>query len=74
VKSITSADCQVKSFSLSGFAYSWLDSNSVIVTYAGMQEGTCSGKKIPAKVNASSVWVKRGSKWLTAFHQESAVM
>jgi hypothetical protein len=74
VKSITSASCQVKSFSLSGFAYSWLDANSVIMTYAATQDGICDGKKIPGKVNASTVWIKRGNKWLTAFHQESPAM
>jgi Domain of unknown function (DUF4440) len=74
LKSITTARCQVKSFSLSGFAYSWLDDKSVIVTYVGTQDATCNGKKVPEKVNASSVWVKRGNKWLTPFHQESPAM
>lgn len=74
VKSITSHTCKVASFALSGFAYQWLDANSVIVTYTGMQEGRCNGKKLPAKVNASSVWVKRGGKWMNPFHQESPAM
>lgn len=74
LKEISSHSCQVSSFSLSGFAYSWLSKNSVIVTYEGTQDGTCGGNKIPAKVNASSVWVKHGGKWMTAFHQESPSM
>ena len=74
MKNISSSRCQVKSFSVSGFAYSWLDDKSVIVTYLGTQDGICDGKKIPGKVNASSVWVKRGNKWLTVFHQESPAM
>ncbi len=74
VKDITSDNCKVSSFSLSGFAYQWLDANSVIVTYVATQDGTCGGEKLSAKVNASSVWVKRGNRWLTAFHQESPAM
>jgi hypothetical protein len=74
VKSISSHTCQVSSFSLSDFAYSWLDANSVIVTYAGTQDATCGGEKVPGKVNSSTVWVKRGNKWMTAFHQESPSM
>lgn len=74
VKEIASNNCKVNSFSLSGFVYEWLDRNSVIVTYTGTQDATCGGKKVPGKVNATSVWVKRGNKWVAAFHQESPAM
>lgn len=74
VKNITSSNCTVDSFSLSDFAYSWLDNKSVIVTYVATQDATCGGKKIPGKVNASTVWIKSGNKWMTAFHQESPSM
>jgi hypothetical protein len=74
VKDITSQNCKVSSFSLSGFGYQWLDARSVIVTYVATQDAVCDGQKAPAKVNASSVWVKRGKKWMNAFHQESPVM
>jgi hypothetical protein len=74
VKNITSQNCQVSSFSLSGFGYQWLDAKSVIVTYGANQDAVCGGQKLPGKVNASSVWVKRGNKWLNAFHQESPAM
>lgn len=74
LKAISSPDCQVTGFSLSDFDYSWLDKKSVIVTYQAAQDASCNGKKIPAKVNASSVWVKRGGRWMTAFHQESPSM
>lgn len=71
LKDIASDTCKVSSFSLSGFDYLWLNPRTVIVTYAAAQDAVCGGQKIPGKVNASSVWVKRGSKWMTAFHQES---
>jgi len=74
VKEITSNSCKASSFSLSDFAYSWLSADSVIVTYKAMQEGRCNGKKLPAIVNASSVWVKRNGKWMNPFHQESPAM
>ena len=74
LKDITSHNCKVSSFSLSGFGYQWLDARSVIVTYVGTQDAVCGGQKLPGKVNASSVWVKRGNKWMSAFHQESPAM
>lgn len=55
VKNITSPNCKVADFSLSGSAYQWLDADSVIVTYVGTQKAVCNGSKVPAKVNASSV-------------------
>jgi hypothetical protein len=71
LKDITSHNCQVSSLSVSDFAYKWLDAKSVIVTYVGTQDARCNGKKVPANVNASSVWVKRGNKWMAVVHQES---
>ncbi len=74
VNQITSDNCKVSSFSLSGFSYQWLDANSVIAIYEATEDGICGGEKLPAKVNASTVWVKRGGKWMSAFHQESPAM
>jgi hypothetical protein len=74
VKDTTSPDCTVNNFSLSDFAYTWIDPNSVIVTYTATQDGSCGGKKNPEKVNASSLWVKKSGKWMSPFHQETPAM
>src|ERR1044072_5691363 len=55
-------DCEVKSFSLDNFKFVTLDKDSVLLTYTAMQDAMCKGKPIPAKVRASVVYVKRGSK------------
>ncbi len=64
------ADCEIKSFSLDNFKFLMLDKNSALITFTGMQDGVCSGKTIPATVRASSVYVKRGGKWLNALYTE----
>ena len=71
VKDATDPSCMVKSFSLSDFSYIWLDKDTVMMTYNATQDGTCGGKKIPDKVVASSLWQKKGGKWLSPFHQET---
>jgi len=71
VKSVTEARCTVNSFSLSDFSYMWLDKNTVIMTYTGTQDATCDGKKQGGKVFATSIWQKKGGKWLSPFHQET---
>jgi hypothetical protein len=71
LKSITDARCVVNSFSLSGFSYMWLDKDTVVMTYAATQDATCDGKKQAGKVFATSIWQKKGGKWLSPFHQET---
>jgi hypothetical protein len=67
----TASDCEIKSYSLDNFKFLMLDKNSALITFTGMQDGVCSGKTIPANVRASSVYVKRGGKWLNAFYTET---
>ena len=71
MKSAFDPGCQVASFSLSNFSYMWLDKDTVLITYDAMQDATCGGQKVPGKVYASSIWQKRGGKWLSPFHQET---
>lgn len=66
-------DCTVNSFSLSDFSYMWLGKDTVLMTYTATQDATCSGKKQAGKVLASSLWQKKGGKWVSPFHQETEV-
>jgi hypothetical protein len=70
---VASQDCQVNSYSLSDFSYIWLDKDTVMMTYTANQDATCSGKKQAPKVLASSLWQKKGGKWISPFHQETPV-
>lgn len=71
LKDMMEPGCAVNNFSLSDFSYLWLDQDTVIMTYNATQDATCGGKKQPEKVVASSVWQKKGGKWLSPFHQET---
>ena len=72
VKEIASMPCEVKSFELSDFKATFLNSGTVLLTYKGVADGTCAGTALPA-VWASSVYVNRGGRWLAASHQETPV-
>jgi hypothetical protein len=72
IKGMAAANCDVASFSLSDFAYMWLDKDTVLMTYKASQDGTCGGTKIAPKVIASSIWQKQAGKWVSPFHQETA--
>jgi hypothetical protein len=68
---IGSMPCEVKSFTLSDWKLTMVDSDAALITYKGTQDGTCGGTALPAGVWASSLWVNRKGKWLAAFHQET---
>ena len=74
IKEITSAACDVKSYSLSDWKLTMIDADAVLLTYKGTQDGTCGGVALPAAAWASSIWIKRGGRWLNFSHQESPVM
>lgn len=73
VKAISGSRCEIKSSSMDNFKLVMLDKNTALLTYKTTQNGSCDEKPIPPEVWASTVFVKRGGKWLAAFHQETPV-
>ncbi len=71
VKDISGSNCEVRSYSLDNFEVVMLDPKTAILTFKANQDATCRGQAVPTMVWASSVYVKRGAKWLNAFHQET---
>jgi hypothetical protein len=72
LEAVAGSGCSVKSFSLSDFSYMWLDKDTVVIMYTATQDATCSGKKQPDKVIATSIWQNKNGKWMSPFHQETA--
>jgi len=68
IQSLTA--CEVKSFSLDNFRFLTIDKNTALITFVGMQNAVCDGKVQPSTVRASSLYVKRGGKWLNIFYTE----
>jgi hypothetical protein len=74
IKGMTDHPCDVKSYSLSDEKVTPIGKDAAILTYTANQDATCNGQKIPDKVYASSVWAKRGGKWVGISHQETPAM
>ena len=64
------AACEVKSVSLNDFKFLMVNKDAALITFTGMQDAVCGGKTQPATVRASSLYVKRGGKWLNVFYTE----
>lgn len=60
-------------FTLSDWRMVRLDDNAAVIIYAATAQGDYAGQPIPADhmERDSSVWVRRGGRWVTVFHQES---
>ena len=71
VKGIGASTCDVKGYAMDGFDVVMLDADAAILTFSATQDATCGGMAEPSPVWASSVFVRRGGKWLAAFHQET---
>ena len=71
VKEIASMPCDVKSYSLSDWKLTMINSGAALLTYKGTQDATCGGTTAPPAIWASSVWVNRGGKWQAFSHQET---
>ena len=63
--------CSVKSYSVDHFELARLDANTALLTYHAAQDTTCGGKPVPSPVWVSSLFVKRGDRWLNALYQHS---
>lgn len=60
-------ECAVKSFSMDDTRFVMLDKNTVMVAYKYTQEAVCSGQSSPSSLWISSLYSKRGGKWLNTF-------
>jgi hypothetical protein len=48
-----------------------LSADSGLIVYRLAESGTSHGKEFAAKVHVSSLWLRRGGKWMCVFSQET---
>jgi hypothetical protein len=63
--------CVVRSYAVDKFELKTLDANTALLTYHAEQDTTCGGKAVPSPVWVSSLYVRRGERWLNAFYQQT---
>ena len=71
IKDLTEMACDVRSYSLSDWKLTMINSGAALLTYKGTQDATCGGTAVPGNVWASSIWVNRGGRWQALSHQET---
>ena len=71
VAGVGSPACVVRSFAVDRFELTAFDENTALLTYHAEQDTTCGGRPVPSPVWASSLYVRRGGKWLNAAYQQT---
>jgi hypothetical protein len=65
------ANFRLTDFTMSDIRLVPLSRDSGLIVYRLAESGTSHGKEFNAKVNVSSLWVKRAGKWVCMFSQET---
>jgi len=68
---VASPVCIINSYSIDRFELKMLKPDIALLTYHAAQDTTCSGVAVPSPAWASSLYVKRGDRWLNAFYQQT---
>ena len=63
---------KITNWAISDEKVAWVDGSTAILSYKWTGAGTFAGQPIPPTVYSSTVWTKKGDKWVAVFHQESA--
>lgn len=70
VRAIIDNDCTINGYALDTPKVMMLSKDAALLTYRYTYDIVCGGKPEAGPLWASTVYVKRGGKWLIAFHQE----
>jgi hypothetical protein len=70
---VASPACEVRSYSVDRFELTMFDANTALLTYHAAQDTICNGKAVPSPAWVSSLYVKRGDRWLNAFYQQTQI-
>ncbi len=71
VDGVRSPACVVQAYSLGPLALTAVSADAVLVTYRAEQDTTCGTQKVPSPVWASSVYARRGGRWVNVLYQHT---
>src|SRR5262249_20823412 len=68
---VASPICVVKSYFVDKFELTMFDANTALLTYHAEQDTKCGAVAVPSPVWVSSLYVRRGGRWLNALYQQT---
>ena len=71
VDGVRSPACVVQAYTLGPLTLTPVSADAVLVTYRAEQDTTCGTQKVPSPVWASSLYAKRGGRWVNVLYQHT---
>ena len=71
IASVASPKCVVNNFEIDRFTMRVLSPDTAVLVYHAKQDTKCNGTSVPSPVWATSVYVKRGDRWLNAVYEHA---
>jgi hypothetical protein len=71
VATVNSPTCVVNDYAVDKFELTMVNEDCALLTYYAKQDTTCGGKAVPSPAWVSSLYVRRGGRWLNAFYQQT---
>ena len=62
--------CDLKDYAIIDPRVTWLNKETVLLTYRMTLHDICEGQPVPERVIANTVFVRQQGKWREAFHSE----
>ena len=73
VETVGTPRCVVTSYTVDNLQVTRFDANTALVTYHATQATTCNGKPVPSPAWVSSLYIRRGGRWVNAVYQQTPV-
>jgi ketosteroid isomerase-like protein len=70
-KMLKPGNAKVTESKLDAIKVIWVDTNTAVLTYTWTGKGTFMGQPVHSPTYASTVYTKRGTRWVAVFHQET---
>lgn len=73
VEGVGSPVCTVKSYALGPLTVTRVSADALLVTYRAEQDTICGKARVPSPVWASSLYARRGDRWVNVLYQHTPV-
>ena len=74
VAGVASLACKVESYAVDQFKFQRVAEDTALLSYRAEQKTTCGGHAVPSPAWASSIYVKRGARWVNVHYQQTPAM
>jgi len=73
VAGVGSPACKVESYAVDNFKFTRVAEDTALLAYRAEQKTTCGGFSVPSPAWVSSLYVKRGARWVNVLFQQTPI-